>query len=74
MILRRSSKCLNEETLVTSYLAAAASEAGLGIDCWSQVEKGEGKPKAATIEKIERLLEAHGIPISAAPHPPVRSS
>lgn len=48
-------------------MADAAKKAGLSLDCWSQLEKGESNPKAATIKKIEELLVEYNIPVSTQP-------
>ena len=52
--------------------ATAADKAGISMDTWIDAEKGLRKPKPATVEKIERLLEEHRIPVSTAPHEPVQ--
>ena len=51
---------------------AAAHKAGLSMDCWIAIEKGETKPKPPTVAKIERLLDEHQIPVSTAPHTSIR--
>jgi len=53
-------------------MGKAAEKAGFSIDTWAVIENGQGKPKPATVAKIERLLEEHHIPVSTAPHTPVR--
>ena len=52
--------------------ATAANKAGICMETWTDTEKGLRKPKPATVEKIERLLEEHRIPVSTAPHEPVQ--
>lgn len=52
--------------------AEAAAKACIARECWNYIERGQRQPKAATVAKIERLLEEHHIPVSTAPHTPVR--
>lgn len=39
-------------------VAIAAGKVGISTGCWIKIETGKVKPKAASIEKIERLLPA----------------
>jgi len=48
--------------------AEAADMAGISLACWDDTEHGQTTPKASTVEKIERLLVEHKIPISTMPH------
>ena len=51
-------------------MVGAAEKAGTSVRTWTDIEYGRGKPKPETVAKIERLLEDHQIPVSAAPDTP----
>ena len=53
-------------------VAIAADKVGLCMESWYEIEKKLVKPKPATVAKIELLLAEHQIPVSTAPHTPIR--
>ena len=53
-------------------MTEAAAKAGICSRSWGDIEGGKIIPTIRTSPKIERLLEAHQIPVSTAPPPPRR--